>query len=452
MRNTMDISRLCCNKSYMFILFSIVYTVFSSFVYAEIPNVTSESRSDSLQKKEARTESELSAEEDMAKDAGEVSGKKNAGIGVGSSTVSVGKNKKYVNYSFSFKEDGSIEFKQLLQWESLFGVLFYELTVKEKESGKLVIDHLRTEKNSVELTLSPGFYEYQVDAYNMLSQKETSSPWAHIEVKQAHNPKIESLRPATIWIEDDKWNLQVYGNDFTSDCEVAFVSDGIFKKRIYITPEKKTDKYMLFHFKKPETLLGVPYRVWIKDPSGIENISSPFIVKYKRPVSFYIGAGYSPITPFGDAFYKTHWKSPVYPLAFAGTVGFIFSRKSYGYFGFSSKNTFRIIDLKNEDIILKNKVFISTINFVYEWWFIRKLSLCASAGVGMAVNNLKFVYTSIADEGETFVDPTYAISVGLRAKLHRFVYMDVALRFEQLLNNEIKPVFFSPEIAVGFRY
>ena len=210
---------------------------------------------------------------------------------------------------------------------------------------------------------------------------------------------------------------------------------------------------MLFNFKKPEDLLGVRYRVWIKDPSGVENISSPFIVKYKRPFVFYTGLGYAPILPFGDAFYKTHWKSPIYPVSFVGTIGFILSRKSYGYFGISSKNTFRTMTLNDDDTVLKNQVFISTLNFVYEWWFIRKLSLYALGGFGFAVNKLQFVYSNIKDDdGITFVDPAYAISLGLRAKLHRFIYMDVAFRFEQILNKETKPVFFTPEIAIGFRY
>lgn len=445
----MDISRSFWKRSYTFILFSILCVSFASILSAEI----SDGRDVPSTQVGVKQEKRLVSEEDVAKTEGEKKTERLTGNeAVESSTPSMLKNRKNVNYTFEMKEDGSIEFKQFLKWESLFGVLYYELTVKEKGTGKLVIDHFRTEKNNVELSLSPGFYEYRVDAYNMLSQKETSSEWAQIEVKQAHNPKIESLRPGTIWIEDEKWNLQVYGSDFAPDSEVAFVSAGIFKRTLKIAPKEKTDKHMLFHFNKPENLLGVPYRVWIKDPSGVENISAPFIVKYKRPVSFYVGAGYAPIAPFGDAFYKAHWKSPIYPLSFVGTVGLIFSRKSYGYFGVSSKNTFRYISLKDDDITLKNGVFISTLNFVYEWWFIRKLSLYASGGFGLAMNKLQFVYSNAQDEGKTFVSPSYCISLGLRAKLHRFVYMDVAFRFEQILHGELHPVFFTPEIAVGFRY
>lgn len=361
------------------------------------------------------------------------------------------KNKKR-GYIFNILKNGDVEFKQLLEWKSLFGVLFYELTVREKESGKVVVNKLHTEKNSVQLSLPPGIYEYKVEAYNMLSHKETESAWAKIEVKRAYNPRIESVRPYILWIEDDVWDLQVYGKDFAPDCDVSFVSTGLLKRTVNIVPEQRSDKYFLFHFLQPEMFLGVPYRVKVTDKSGITQLSEQFIVKYKRPVSFYVGLGYAPIVPFGDSFYKTHWKHFMYPISFTGTLGLIFSRQSYGYFGFESKNTFRYIHLKEEETALRNTVFISTVNVVYEWWFIRSLSLYASVGVGFASNGLRFEYDGNVEGDVYFVDPTYSLGVGLRAKVHRFWYVDAIFRLEQIINKETKPLFFTPEISFGFRY
>jgi|GEM_PF-750043 len=359
---------------------------------------------------------------------------------------------KKPSYSFTTLENGEVEFKQYLEWEGLFGVLFYELTVKERGSENIVIDRLKLEENHVELTLKPGRYEYKVDAYNMLNHKESSSEWAKINVKQAHKPKINSVRPHIVWIEDEVWNLHVSGKDFAEDCEVLFISDGVLKKTIQLKPEKKTNRSISFHFKNPEAFLGPPYRIKIIDKSGITESSDQFFIKYKRPFSVYFGIGYAPIAPFGDAFYKTHWIKPMYPLAFTGTVGFIFSRQSYGYFGISSNNTFRSINLKEEDVTLKNYAFISTINFVYEWWFHRKFSLYISPGFGFAVNTLKFMYQDGFDESASFVDPVYSIGAGVRMKVHRLLYLDFVLRLEQILNKETKPFMFTPEISFGFRY
>ena len=56
-------------------------------------------------------------------------------------------------------------------------------------------------------------------------------------------------------------------------------------------------------------------------------------------------------------------------------------------------------------------------------------------------------------EGDVyFVDPTYSLGVGLRAKVHRFWYVDAIFRLEQIINKETKPLFFTPEISFGFRY
>ncbi len=362
-------------------------------------------------------------------------------------------NKNKSNYTFSILENGDLYFTQILEWQNIFGVLYYEVSLREKESGKLILDRRRTSENRTELNLSPGFYEYKIDAYNMLSRLESSSEWANIEVKKAHKPAIDSLKPSTIWIEDEKWVLQVYGKDIVEDAEIAFISDGLIKRTIKIRPDKMSDKYMEFHFKTPEMFLGVPYRLSVKDPSGVESVSGQFFVKYKRPVSFYFGAGYSPVMPVSDSFYKKYWSKPVYPASFNGTIGLIFSRQSYGYFGFSSKNTFRIINLKVDDILLKNRVFTSTFNLVYEWWFIKKrLSLCLSPGFGVALNKLQFVYTDGVNDVASFVDPMYSLNIGLRSKVQRFLYLDVSLRIEQILNKDTKPLFVVPEISFGFRY
>lgn len=362
------------------------------------------------------------------------------------------KRKEKSNYTFDILEDGQLKFTQILEWPSFFGVLYYELTVREKESGNVVVDKLRSEVAKAELTLAPGFYEYKVDAYNMLSHLASSSEWANIEVKKAHRPAIESLRPGTIWIEDEKWDLNVHGKDFVEDAEIALVSDGILKRTIRLAPIKRTDKSLYFHFKNPEMFLGTPYRVWVRDPSGVESVSGQFFVKYRRPVSFYVGLGYAPISPVSDSFYKSHWNSPIYLASFTGTIGLIFSRQSYGYFGVSSKSTARFINLKEDDVTLKNRVFINTFNLVYEWWFIKKLSLYISPGFGVAVNKLQFIYEDGIDNGVNFVDPAYGISLGLRAKVHRFLYLDVLLRVEQILNKDVKPVFITPEVSFGFRY
>ncbi|MGP1439988.1 MAG: hypothetical protein ACTTJ3_04515 [Treponema sp.] len=360
--------------------------------------------------------------------------------------------KKKDNYYFNILENGDIEFKQLISWKSLFGVLYYEVSIREKETQQVVLDGLRSEKNTVEVSLKPGFYEYRVDAYNMLSQKEVSSEWADIEVKKAYMPFIKNVSPKTVWIEDELFNLQVTGNDFASDSKIVFVSDGIIKKTIKIEPKERTNKYISFHFKKPEMFLGAPYRVKITDESGLSQVSEQFFVKYRRPVVFYTGLGYSFFSPITDKYYLSRWNAKFYPIGFVGNIGLIFSRQSFGYFGVSSRNTFRVSNLGVDDIFLKNFSFLSSINLVYEFWFIKKLSFYFSAGGGVAINNFQFVYSDAVDEGVTFVDPMYNLALGLRAKVHTFIYLDVVLKLEQLLNNQVKPVFISPEISLGFRY
>lgn len=376
-----------------------------------------------------------------------------AGIHKPSEKVSTSSNDvKKDNYYFNILENGDVEFKQVISWKTLFGVLYYEISIREKENKEIIIDRLRTEKNTVEVSLKPGFYEYKVDAYNMLSQKEVSSEWTNIEVKKAYMPFIKNVSPHTVWIEDELLNLQVTGNDFAPDSKVVFISDGIMKKTIEIEPKERTNKYISFHFNKPEMFLGSPYRIKIIDKSGLSQVSEQFFVKYKRPVVFYAGLGYTPFSPVTDEYYLSRWNKKFYPVGFAGNIGLIFSRQSFGYFGISSKNTIRYSTLVEDETYLKNIIFFTSLNLVYEFWFTKKLGLYCSLGGGFAVNKFQFTYSDALDEGLVFVDPVYNVALGIRAKVHTFIYLDVVLKMEQLLNKQVKPIFISPEISFGFRY
>lgn len=356
------------------------------------------------------------------------------------------------NYYFNILANGDVEFKQVISWKSIFGANYYEVSIREKESKELVLDRLRSEKNTVEVSLKPGFYEYKVDVYNMLSQKEVSSEWTDIEVKKAYMPFIKNISPNTVWIEDELLNLQVTGNDFMPDSKVVFISDGIMKRTIEIEPKERTNKHISFHFNKPEMFLGNPYRVKITDKSGLSQVSEQFFVKYRRPVVFYAGLGYAPFSPVTDKYYLTRWNKKFYPIGFVGNVGLIFSRLSFGYFGISSRNTIRLSGLTEDESYLKNFSFLTSLNLVYEFWFIKKLGFYCSAGAGFAINKFQFIYSDALDEGVVFVDPMYNVAIGLRAKVYTFIYLDVVLRGEQLLNKQVKPFFISPEISLGFRY
>jgi|GEM_PF-6843554 lipoprotein len=59
------------------------------------------------------------------------------------------------NYYFNIFENGEIEAKQLISWKDLFGVLYYEVTVREKDTEAIIIDRLYSEKNTVEVSLKP---------------------------------------------------------------------------------------------------------------------------------------------------------------------------------------------------------------------------------------------------------------------------------------------------------
>ena len=74
------------------------------------------------------------------------------------------------------------------------------------------------------------------------------------------------------------------------------------------------------------------------------------------------------------------------------------------------------------------------------------------SGIGTLTYNTLSLKHRLKPFSISFVDPMYNVALGLRAKVHTFIYLDVVLKVEQLLNTQVKPVFISPEISLGFRY
>ena len=78
----------------------------------------------------------------------------------------------------------------------------------------------------------------------------------------------------------------------------------------------------------------------------------------------------------------------------------------------------------------------------------RKCSLFLKAGAGVAWS---LFYTE--DSRKYFsLDPMYTVGLGLRVKPVKYLYIDIGLYLDQLLNTTTKPLGILPEIGIGFRY
>lgn len=355
-------------------------------------------------------------------------------------------------YYFEGEEKGKPVFTQILKWTSSPAVYYYLITLKT-EKGNIVFSRKKTETASLEVNLKPGKYVYKVYVFNLLDVLDQESDWLPIEIKRAKFPVVKSISPSHMYLEDEDFNFTINGQSFSPDMDIFFEAEkGGGVRRV--TPDLIDGNKIVFNFKKPEQFLDSPYIIHIVDPSGLQGASDTFTVKYRKPIDFYVGVAYTPYIPVYDKWYTGLWNKKFYPFGITGELGLIFAKRRFGFFGFEVRGFYRQTTATEEKIVLKNNTISGSFNLLYEIWFIRKMAFCLKAGGGVIYNTMQFQYPGGGsnEEKEKMLDGFYNVGLGFRVKPVKFVYFDIMVYMEQVLNKGVKPIGIIPEVVVGFRY
>ena len=117
----------------------------------------------------------------------------------------------------------SQDFNQKIEWSADPNVLEYKVDVQDK-SGK-IIKSVKTENNSISLSLGEGRYKYRITAYDFLGREAVSTKWIDFEVVIAKQPAIEHKKEREALKEDGKsLEIAVNVDDVTKDTSVELVN------------------------------------------------------------------------------------------------------------------------------------------------------------------------------------------------------------------------------------
>lgn len=354
--------------------------------------------------------------------------------------------KDFGNYYFEMPEKAPPVFTQIIRWTDSPGVLRYEVTLKTAD-GTIIFEKAPSAKNELELNLAPGSYFYKVYVYNMLGALEQESEWIAFTIKQARQPKIDKLTPQRLYLEDENFTIEVDGSGFSPQAKLYFISEDGTKKQV-ISSFHAENKKITFKLRNPNAFLGDTYFLTVSDPSGLSTKSDKFIVKYRKPVDFYIGAAYTPFSPVSDQWYVENFNKKFYPIGMTGECGLIFLKTHGGFLGTELRVTYRKHDLIAEMTTVKNSSLFLSAHLLYEYWFIRQLAITLKAGGGVTMN----FFTTEDKRKVQSIDPAYGAGLGLRVKPVKYLYMDIGVSIDQFINRGTKPLFISPELGIGFRY
>lgn len=173
------------------------------------------------------------------------------------------------------------EFKQRLEWKTDKNVLEYQVEI-QPASGKPVV--ITTEKNSVELSLSPGTYRYRIHAFDFLGREARVTEWMDFEVLKASKPEIQ-MPTESVDLSPDSKTLEfpVEVSDVTgaTTVELVNVATGkVIQGTLVGSAEKGAVGSEVARASRAQ-FKNVPEGEWklrVTNPSGLASETNPFPV------------------------------------------------------------------------------------------------------------------------------------------------------------------------------
>ena len=106
-------------------------------------------------------------------------------------------------YYITEDEKGNQTIMQTFSWEQDENVFKYEFIMEHLVKGNWVeIEHQELTENKIDLSLAAGSYRYKILLYNYLGFLETETDWIEAEIIKAYQPKISSVSPQNLYLEE----------------------------------------------------------------------------------------------------------------------------------------------------------------------------------------------------------------------------------------------------------
>ena len=177
----------------------------------------------------------------------------------------------------------SKKFVQKIQWQPDENAFGYRVEVRSKtaDSKPKVIE---TEDSFVELSLTPGKYEYRVTAVDFLGREAVSSDWTEFEIIKALLPEIVQTENKVVApeAEEGKLSISVDVASITEESKVELVNsktEEVVSGELKVEPDEKGVKASKAEF--PAVEPG-EWTLRVTNPSGLSSDSQPVAIISKE--------------------------------------------------------------------------------------------------------------------------------------------------------------------------
>jgi hypothetical protein len=359
------------------------------------------------------------------------------------------------DYYYVLNDAGEPVFTQVIAWKAQKGALEYEVILESVAADGSAAELLRekTAEDSLTVNLTPGQYRYRIIVYNLLGKPEIEAPWKDFTVIKAEFPKVESLFPFSLYMEEEQFNITVRGGNILPGAEFHMVDQGtgilIFK-----AVELERYKNETIELQLPRSTVGYGnYRVKVVNPGGLFDTTETVLkIRYKKPVDIVLTAGYAPAITLYDDWFTANWSEGFYPVGFTARADFFFLKRRIGFFGVGAVGRFIMLEGGTDEATLTTLYAGMGLNVVYKLLLNNTFHLVFRLGGGAAWSRHGFDYEGSEGPEMASWDPYGTVGVSAQIILKKRWIIEPGVDLFNVFHSSYNAGMLCPYITGGVQF
>jgi hypothetical protein len=340
-------------------------------------------------------------------------------------------------------------------WAPVDGALRYELEVADDHG--LERQRWSTEVPRWTTHLPPGTYQYRVVVYNLLDEPEVSTPWQGIRVARAEVPEVQTLDPATVYLESPPYRFRVVGRDLQPGATFTLTpldDPDSGEPPVSVGQEVAREGTTAVVIEVPGQALSFGrYRVTVRNPGGIRR-DSPVVlqVKFDRPFDVLISAGYAGVFNLYDDWVTDTYPQKVFPWGAVARVQVDFWKASKVRFGAEAEAVGWLQTGGTDLATLQSRFLQAGVNLSTTVLWDKAFRWLFRLGGGGLLNDNKFSYGSYTGTSWASADIHVTASAGLAWTFAPRWFAEADLQWSHVFNNGYATGTLKPLVLTGYQF
>jgi hypothetical protein len=297
------------------------------------------------------------------------------------------------------RSEAELRFVQRILWDKADHALRYVLILQQQQQNRTYreIERISVEETFAEVSLRAGQYRYQVEVYDLIDEYSFTTEWREFTVIRALQPELSGFSPQRFYLdEDDTWEINLRGRNLLPGSEIYLVQEN----NRTIKPQSHSSNGTTSHLVFSEiSLVPGQYKVYVKNPGGLDVSLGTFSISYKKLVDMNISLGYAPIIPLygflfrdiigGNKDMEAPFPGDFHLVSAAAKINLIPFKRSWGYLGIEASASITYLQHEREAYATEAFFLNTHLGLLYQKYFIKNT---------FAVNiNLGAGFTTVMD-------------------------------------------------------